>query len=99
VEPERAKAMNKNAATKQVRAVLEKDPRSNLHRYPIVIAAQNGDLILTGEVESAVRLPLEKIDSSMRPRSGFTTKEWVVTMDGLVPNETMKQMAERAWGQ
>ena len=27
-----------------------------------------------------------------------TTKEWIVTMDGLVPNETMKQMAERdAW--
>jgi hypothetical protein len=27
-----------------------------------------------------------------------TTKAWVVTTDGFVPNETMKQMAERdAW--
>jgi hypothetical protein len=44
--------MNKETTIKQVRAVLEKDPRINLHRYPITIVAQNGDLILTGEVES-----------------------------------------------
>jgi osmotically-inducible protein OsmY len=44
--------MNRETTIKQVRAVLEKDPRINLHRYPIAIAAQNGDLILTGEVES-----------------------------------------------
>ena len=26
------------------------------------------------------------------------TKDWIATLDGLVPNETMKQMAERdAW--
>jgi osmotically-inducible protein OsmY len=43
---------NETTIKKQLRAALEKDPRINLHRYPIAIAAQNGDLILTGEVES-----------------------------------------------
>ena len=44
--------MNNEAIVKQVLATLEKDTRINLHRYPITIAAQNGDLILAGEVES-----------------------------------------------
>jgi osmotically-inducible protein OsmY len=64
VEPESAKAMNKIATIKQVRAVLEKDPRINLHRYPIVIAAQNGDLILTGEVESIAAKKLALVAAS-----------------------------------
>lgn len=44
-------AMPNETTLKQVRAALEKEQRINLHRYPIAIAAQNGDLILTGEVE------------------------------------------------
>jgi osmotically-inducible protein OsmY len=38
--------------TKEIRAALEKDRRINLHRYPIAITMQDGDLILAGEVES-----------------------------------------------
>ena len=37
---------------KEVRAALERDNRVNLHRYPISVTTQNGDLILAGEVES-----------------------------------------------
>jgi osmotically-inducible protein OsmY len=44
--------MNNEAIVKQIRATLEKDTRINLHRYPITIATQDGDLILAGEVES-----------------------------------------------
>jgi osmotically-inducible protein OsmY len=44
--------MNNEAIVKQIRATLEKDTRINLHRYPITITAQDGDLILAGEVES-----------------------------------------------
>ncbi|HET9884713.1 MAG TPA: BON domain-containing protein, partial [Candidatus Binatia bacterium] len=64
VEPKSAKAMNKKAIIKQVRAVLEKDRRINLHRYPIAIAAQNGDLILTGEVESIAAKKLALVAAS-----------------------------------
>jgi hypothetical protein len=46
------KAMGEKATIKAVYATLEKDPRINLHRYPISIAMQNGDLILQGEVEN-----------------------------------------------
>ena len=50
------------------------------------------------ELTDAVRLALEKDPFVDATRIRVTTKEWVVTMDGLVPNETMKQMAERdAW--
>ena len=56
--------MDKKATIKQVRAVLEKDPRINLHRYPISIAAQNGDLILTGEVESIAAKKLALLAAS-----------------------------------
>ena len=44
--------MNAERRVKEIRAALEKDPRINLHRYPITVATQNGDLILAGEVES-----------------------------------------------
>jgi osmotically-inducible protein OsmY len=43
--------MNNKAIVKQIRATLEKDNRINLHRYPITIATQDGDVILAGEVE------------------------------------------------
>ena len=50
------------------------------------------------ELTDAVRLALEKDPFVDATKIRVTTKEWVVTMDGLVPNETMKQMAERdAW--
>src|SRR3974390_401545 len=46
--------------TKKIRAAFEKDTRINLHRFPIRIALQNGDVILAGEVEkvSAKKLAL-----------------------------------------
>jgi len=50
------------------------------------------------ELVDAVRLVLEKDPfvnaSNIRP----TSKDWIVTLEGIVPTETMKQMAERdAW--
>jgi osmotically-inducible protein OsmY len=56
--------MNREATIKQVRAALEKDRRINLHRYPIAIDAQNGDLILTGEVESIAAKKLALVVAS-----------------------------------
>ena len=46
--------------TKKIRAAFEKDTRINLHRFPIRIALQNGDVILAGEMEnvSAKKLAL-----------------------------------------
>ena len=44
--------MNSKEIVRHIRATLEKDTRINLHRYPITIATQNGDLILSGDVES-----------------------------------------------
>jgi osmotically-inducible protein OsmY len=38
--------------TKRIRAALERDTRINLHRFPIHIAVQNGDVILAGEMEN-----------------------------------------------
>jgi hypothetical protein len=46
------KAMVEEIVVKEVRAALERDNRINLHRYPISVTTQNGDLILAGEVES-----------------------------------------------
>ncbi|HSE89902.1 MAG TPA: BON domain-containing protein [Candidatus Binatia bacterium] len=42
--------MGEERIVKEIRAALEKDTRINLHRYPIQIAVQNGDLILEGVV-------------------------------------------------
>ena len=90
--------MNKIATIKQVRAVLEKDPRINLHRYPIVIAAQNGDLILTGEVESIAAKKLALVAASETDGVGRIVDRLGRHCGWLVPNETMKQLAERdAW--
>jgi osmotically-inducible protein OsmY len=36
--------------TKNIRAAFEKDTRINLHRFPIRITVQNGDVILAGEM-------------------------------------------------
>jgi osmotically-inducible protein OsmY len=46
---------------KAVRAVLEHEPRINLHHYPIHIAFSSGDLVLEGEMEDVVakKLALE----------------------------------------
>lgn len=50
------------------------------------------------ELSDAVRLVLEKDPFVNASKIRVTTKDWIVTLDGLVPNETMKQMAERdAW--
>jgi osmotically-inducible protein OsmY len=38
--------------TKKIRAALERDTRINLHRFPVRIAMQNGDIILAGEIEN-----------------------------------------------
>jgi osmotically-inducible protein OsmY len=44
--------MSEEKIVKEIRAALEKDTRINLHRYPIDIAVENGDVVLAGEVES-----------------------------------------------
>ena len=44
--------MAEHPVVKTIYAVLEKDVRINLHRFPIAIVMQNGDLILTGAMES-----------------------------------------------
>ena len=50
------------------------------------------------EVTDALRLVLEKDPFVNATKIRVTTKNWIVTLAGLVPNETMKQMAERdAW--
>jgi osmotically-inducible protein OsmY len=56
-------------------------------------AARHGD-----ELSDALCLALEKDAFINAPRTWFTSKEGVATLAGLVPNETMKRMAERdAW--
>jgi osmotically-inducible protein OsmY len=50
------------------------------------------------ELTDAVRLVLEKDPFVNAGKIGVSSKDWVVTLEGLVPVETMKQMAERdAW--
>lgn len=50
-------------AIARIRAALEKDPRVNLHRFPISLAFAGDDLILTGELEdvAAKKLALELV--------------------------------------
>ena len=45
----------------RIRAALEKDPRINLHHYPITLAFAGDDLVLTGELEdiAAKKVALE----------------------------------------
>ena len=47
------------------------------------------------ELSDAVRLVLEKDPFVNATKIRVTTKDWIVTLAGLVPNETMKHMAER----
>ncbi len=50
------------------------------------------------ELIDAVRLVLEKDPFVNASKIGVSSKDWIVTLEGLVPTETMKQMAERdAW--
>jgi osmotically-inducible protein OsmY len=49
---------------KQVHASLERDPRVNLHHYPISIAMDAGDLILAGQVESIAAKKLTLLDAA-----------------------------------
>lgn len=50
------------------------------------------------ELTDAVRLILEKDPLVNASKIGVSSKDWVVTLEGLVPGESMKQMAERdAW--
>jgi osmotically-inducible protein OsmY len=50
------------------------------------------------ELTDAVRLALEKDPFINAGKIRVATKDWVVTLEGRVPNQTMKQMAERdAW--
>jgi len=37
---------------KENRAALENQPRINLHRFPIIVTKENGDLVLEGEAEN-----------------------------------------------
>jgi len=47
------------------------------------------------ELTDAVRLALEKDPFVNASKIRVRTKDWIVTLAGLVPNQTMKQMAER----
>jgi hypothetical protein len=50
------------------------------------------------ELTDAVRLALEKDPLINAGKISVSTKDWIVTLTGLVPNRTMEQMAERdAW--
>ena len=50
------------------------------------------------ELIDAVRLVLEKDPFVNASKIRVNSKDWTVTLEGLVPNETMRQMAERdAW--
>jgi osmotically-inducible protein OsmY len=50
------------------------------------------------ELIDAVRLVLEKDPFVNASTIHVSSTDWIVTLEGLVPNETMKQMAERdAW--
>jgi osmotically-inducible protein OsmY len=50
------------------------------------------------ELVDAVRLVLEKDPFVNASKIRVNSMDWIVTLEGLVPNETMKQMAERdAW--
>lgn len=50
------------------------------------------------ELADAISLVLEKDPFVNASKIRVSSKDWMVTLEGLVPNETMKQMAERdAW--
>jgi osmotically-inducible protein OsmY len=50
------------------------------------------------ELIDAVRFVLEKDPFVNASKILVSSKDWIITLEGLVPNDTMKQMAERdAW--
>jgi osmotically-inducible protein OsmY len=57
-------AMAESDIVKRVHASLERDPRINLHHYPISIAMDAGDLILAGQVESIAAKKLTLLDAA-----------------------------------
>jgi osmotically-inducible protein OsmY len=56
--------MSEENIVKEIRATLEKDPRINLHRYPITVAIENGDLILAGDVENIAAKKLALVEAA-----------------------------------
>jgi len=54
----------------RIRAALEKDTRINLHRYPIAIQWQNGDIVLAGDVENIAAKKLALLTASEIPGVG-----------------------------
>jgi osmotically-inducible protein OsmY len=64
IEPKEKSSMTESPIVKQVRAALERDPRINLHQHPIGIAMVNGDLILTGQVDSIAAKKLALLEAA-----------------------------------
>jgi osmotically-inducible protein OsmY len=62
--------LNEDQIIAQVRAALEKDLRINLHRHPIDLAFDAGDLVLSGEAETvaAKKLALQSASQIHGPR-------------------------------
>lgn len=56
--------MSEENIVKEIRATLEKDPRINLHRYPITVAIEKGDLILAGDVENIAAKKLALVEAA-----------------------------------
>jgi osmotically-inducible protein OsmY len=56
--------MSEEEIVKEIRATLEKDPRINLHRYPITVAIENGDLVLAGDVENIAAKKLALVEAA-----------------------------------
>jgi osmotically-inducible protein OsmY len=62
--------VDKSEITRRVHAALEREPRVNLHRYPIAIGYADEAVVLEGEVESiaAKKLALELAGAVKGPR-------------------------------
>jgi osmotically-inducible protein OsmY len=65
----------RNRVQKEVRAALEREPRINLHKYPVAIEFRDGVLTLEGEVEhiAAKKLSLE-LAAAVRGVSGIVDR-------------------------
>jgi len=69
---------------KEIRAALEKDPRINLHRFPIAVSVENGDLVLAGETEN---IAAKKLAVLLAANIEATAR--IVDRLRVVPAETM----------
>jgi len=76
--------MVKEATVKKVRALLEKDSRINLHRYPITISLENGDLLLEGNVQDITAKKLSLVHAA----EACGTRR-IIDRLRVVPAETM----------